>query len=149
MQLIIIMVWCGILLVSSIIDLRTKKVPLYLIISSFVCAIIFLSINLKQGLSLVWYYHIGGLGIGMMFLMMSKLTQQAIGYADSSLILSCGLGLGMWPTFHILMISLFIAGIMGIILMIIHKMKRKSTFAFVPCITAAFIGIAVFPLLMG
>lgn len=139
MQFILICIWASLLILLSVVDLKWKKVPIYLILTTYICAFT----NILFQVEWVWYYQLGGILLGLIFMLMSWLTRQAIGYADSLLILACGIGLGLWPTIQIMMLAFFLSGFVAMIKMIQSKMKRKDTFAFIPCITIAYILVMI------
>lgn len=84
---------------------------------------------------------LGGAGVGILFFVVSKFTKEAIGYADSWMILLLGIYLGLWDILWLLSISLIISGIVAVILLIKFKYSRKIAFPFIPFLAIAYIGV--------
>ena len=123
------------LVVLSIIDIRHRKVPtimLYL----FIVAMTVEAVVLGNG---IWLLAMLGGVIGALFLVISKLTKEAIGYGDSLLILGLGISLGFWRVFSLLLIAFFLGAIYSIGLLSIRKAKRKTTFPFIPFISISYV----------
>lgn len=80
---------------------------------------------------------------GLIMLMLSFLSKEALGYGDSALFILCSISLGMLNGFIIILISFIYSALFSIILLIKGN-SGKSTIPFAPFITAAFITYLIF-----
>jgi len=96
----------------------------------------------------MWQLSFGGAAVGLLFLLVSKITKESLGYGDSLLILSMGIYMGLWNLLDLLCIAFFLAAVFAIILLGIKKMRKKSAFAFMPFIEVAYLVVLLRELLM-
>lgn len=131
--------------VLSILDIRFRKMPVWLLVVGGIAGTGYQIWKWVKG-DLVSIVLIGvGAIVGILFLGVSKITGQALGYGDGIIILILGICLGFWDLSIVLMIAFFIASVMAIALIVVKKGKRKRTMPFVPFLC---IGYIVF-VLMG
>ena len=90
---------------------------------------------------------LGGM-VGMLMLVISKLTNEALGYGDSLLILGMGISLGLWNLLWLLAIAFFGAALFAVGLLISKRAKKKSTLPFIPFINASYIFLFVLEIMM-
>ena len=104
----------------SVMDYRIRKVPRDILLLCMAGVIIYqvLTGNVDWKLSVA-----GGLS-GILFLWISKITNEAIGYGDSLAILILGIYLGIWGLLEVLMTAFFILGIIGLICVVIKRKKK-------------------------
>lgn len=117
-------------------DWKTKKVsvlPLGLTMVLSMIACIFVD-------SVSVWQILGGLLIGLLFLGISKLTKEAVGYGDSWLILSLGIYVGATRLLEILCVASFLASIFSILYCMWHGWSKKHTLPYIPFITIAYLG---------
>ena len=76
---------------------------------------------------------------GILFLWISKITNEAIGYGDSLAILILGIYLGIWGLLEVLMTAFFILGIIGLICVVIKRKKKGLAFPFYPFLTVGYL----------
>ena len=81
-----------------------------------------------------------GAGTGIVFLIISKVTDESFGYGDSILILIMGGFLGFWNILTVLLTAFSMAALFSSFMLIRKKFHRKSAFPFVPFLTASYIG---------
>ena len=82
-----------------------------------------------------------GLGIGVGFLLISRLTQEQIGYGDSWLILILGMYVGSGKLITLLLVASFGAALFSLIFCMVHRWNRNFTIPFVPFLAAAYVGV--------
>ena len=82
-----------------------------------------------------------GLVIGIGFLLISKWTEEQIGYGDSWLILILGLYVGFEKLLILLFTASLGAALFSLIFCVIHKWNRNFTIPFVPFLAAAYVGV--------
>ena len=116
-------------------DWKTKTVPSYvLFIGSALplfCGMLRFGDNPKS--------HIAGIVMGMFFLLLSKLTEEGIAYADSWLILVLGFYLGFWEVVGILTLMWVILIPVSMVQFIRRKGAKKATIPMVPFLTVAYL----------
>lgn len=126
-------------IVGSIYDWRKREIPiLLLVVMSAVTAItVFVSDGVNLALRIV-----GGL-MGFVFLFISKCTKEAIGYADSWIILLLGVQLGFRRAIQLLFGASLLAAIFSLFLIFICRWKRRATLPFIPFLTISYLGVMV------
>jgi len=80
----------------------------------------------------------GGIGIGLLFIFLSKMSKGGIGMGDALLISAIGIYLGFWKLILLTGYGLFLSGIFSLILIIVKK-DRKLTIPFVPFLCAGYL----------
>ena len=90
-----------------------------------------------------------GILTGFLFMGISRLTEEKIGYGDSLLIIVLGTFLGMWKLLILLLGAFGLAAAVSILLMIKRKFTRKSMIPFVPFLTVAYMGEMLGGMLSG
>lgn len=127
----------GLLILCSILDVRTKKIPIILLVGMSILVVIFMGVRMEQST----YSTLGGLLIGVVFCLISRLTREKIGYGDSWILLMLGGYLG-WKKILVLMAAaFFLAGMFSVVGIIWRKWNRTVSIPFVPFLTAAYIGV--------
>lgn len=120
---------CAIALsICAALDIKYKKIPTSWLIAGSAASIIYCLVVPKYFFML----RIGGVGIGVVFLVVSFLTKEALGYADSWAILLLGAVLGQWILLQILVISFFLAGLFSLFFYWKQKESRLQTIPFFP-----------------
>ena len=140
-------VWYVVLLIATV-DFFTKKIPNVLILGLFGVRIAFIIVSIAITPS-QWSTIIGksviGLLIGLLFMGTCFLISRGgLGGGDVKLYSLLGLCYGLYGVITILLYSLLSSVIVGVILLVTHKAKFKSTMAMAPF---ALIGLTVFILL--
>ena len=83
---------------------------------------------------------LAGAGVGIVFLLVSRLGKESFGYGDSLLITVLGCFLGFWDVMTVLLGAFAAAAVFGLGMMLCGKFNRKSAFPFVPFLAAAYAG---------
>ena len=71
-----------------------------------------------------------GIGVGVLFLFVSKVTEEAIGYGDSVAIMILGGYLGFWKVVGVLAAAFFTSGVCSVILAFRGRVKTMPFFPF-------------------
>ena len=117
-------------------DLRKREVPLWYLITGTVVAI-----GLYFGESTVrMLYILAGISVGLVFLAISRLTEENLGYADSWMILNLGIFPGIHKQIAIVCLAFFLAAFIGAAGMIRHRWNRKTSMPFLPFLAVGFLG---------
>lgn len=126
------------LLWTAVLDFRSRKLP--------VCMLAFLNL-----LAVVWQFYqlfgqkgdirmlLGGIGVGAVFLLISRMTGEGVGYGDSWMILILGIYLGLWKLLEVLAGTCLLLAIASIICLTVRKMSRRCTLPFVPFLAAGYL----------
>lgn len=123
--------------VCSWLDWKKRSIPVWVLSFASIVIVIFRVFHWEER-AILW---LGGAGIGILFLAMSKLTKEAMGYGDSWMILLLGIYLGLWDVLWLLSIAFLLSGVMAIVLLVRYKYSRKVSFPFIPFLTIAYIGV--------
>ena len=81
-----------------------------------------------------------GLGCGIVFLMISKWSQEGIGYGDSWMILNMGIFLGIWNLLGMLMLAFLVAAMAAGAGLWSGKWKRTTRMSFYPFLLIGYLG---------
>lgn len=81
-----------------------------------------------------------GIITGFVFLGLSKLTEEGIGYGDSLMILILGGFLGVWKLMLVLVIAFSSVSLVSAIGLRLGKLSRSSKIAFYPYLLAGYVG---------
>ena len=131
-------VWVIIFLfICTVLDIKTRRLPVWFMIVGNVAAVVFRLLNWGQNTAL-W---IGGIVIGIVFLLLSKWTKEGFGYGDSWMILILGISLGLWDILLLLSIALSCAGLLALFLLARGKWSQKVAFPFVPFLMLGYVGV--------
>lgn len=139
MEWIIKLVITCILGLLAVVDFKKKRVSnvLLLIVSGIVIInyVIFRPISIMS--------LIGGILIGIILLGISYITRQKIGTGDGFLIMILGAYLGFEGIGVVLLYALTLSAIWSGLLLMIKKVNRHYTIAFIPFIFVGYIGVLI------
>lgn len=80
----------------------------------------------------------GGGIVGLVFLGISRITRQALGYGDSLAILILGIFLGMWGVMEVLAGTFLLLAVVSGPILMRRKMSRRYRLPFYPFLTAGY-----------
>jgi leader peptidase (prepilin peptidase)/N-methyltransferase len=83
--------------------------------------------------------RVGGLIVGLVVIMISKITAGKIGMGDGILLCVTGIGLGFWANMELFGIALSLAAVLSIILLMLHIVDRKKSIPFIPFLFAGYL----------
>lgn len=124
------------LLILAVMDIRKKNLHLLFLLSGFCVS----AVGGLFGREIPLIMLAAGGAIGVVFMVVSKVTEEAFGYGDSILIGVMGSFLGFWNILYVLVAAFSMAAVFSGVMMIRKHFNRKSVFPFVPFLTAAYIG---------
>lgn len=130
----ILFIW---LLLCSLQDIKRKEISLLLIAIGF--ALLF-TISIIQGQLRIWERVIG-FSLGLLLIILHKVTRGQIGVGDGLILCVTGISLGFYMNSILLINSLFLSAIFSIIYIIIKKVNRKTTIPFIPFVFIATLGV--------
>lgn len=118
-----------ILVIACIQDIRSK----YIHVNVFVLAIVF-AIAFNASRPFVFRSLFFGLLPGLILIIISFTTKEAVGYGDGMMFLYIGSVLGIDRTALIFILSFFASSLVSLILLILKKAGRKEKIPFIPFI---------------
>lgn len=125
--------------VLAVVDFKKKQVSnVFLLIVSGIVIINYVIFRPITMVSLV-----GGILIGTVLLGISYITRQKIGMGDGLLIMILGAYLGFEGIGVVLLYALTLSAIWSGLLMIIKKVNRNYTIAFIPFIFVGYVGVLI------
>lgn len=124
------------LFLCAVFDLKSRRIPI-LVLGMMNMLAIFLCLLCRERFFSVCI----GVFVGGLFLLISKLTKEAIGYGDSYLMLIFGIYLGGLSVLQLLFLASFLSGVFSLICLCFLKWKRKATLPFVPFMAIAYVGV--------
>lgn len=143
MELLIVVkevVLIGFLFSAAWMDYRKKELPLVFIIAGAGIGIILQILSREFS---IWNIIIGCL-IGVLYLVIGKLTKEAVGYGDGFMLIASGTFLGFQNNVLLLLCGLFLASAFSIGALIFRKMKRKDELPFMPFLFGGYVLLLMF-----
>lgn len=116
------------LCILSIMDIWLQRIPLWLVAAGGVGAVIIRACRAEVPLVLV----LAGAGVGVVFLIISRITREAFGYGDSLLIIIMGIFLGLWNLLGVLLGAFLFSSAFAVIFLIYKRLDRKAGYPFIP-----------------
>lgn len=129
------MICMFILTVIAVWDIKVRTVSVYVLMIGAVGSVLHHFICRDMD---VWVI-IGGVIIGIIFLFLSKLTKEGIGYGDSWVILILGSYLGLWKLIVVLSTAFLLLLCVSIPVLWKKKMSRKYALPFLPFLAAGYL----------
>lgn len=133
----------GILAWISVIDLRTRKIPVSLLMILNLLVLIRQICRLSSGREDA-VLIMGGMGVGAVFFLVSRVTKEGIGYGDSWMILILGIYLGVWGLLEVLSYACLLLAAASVVCLSVKKMSAGYTLPFVPFLAAGYLLQIVF-----
>lgn len=124
----------GYLCVVSVWDIRKREIPLWLIAVGGLLAAGLGVFSKKHSIMLM----IAGALVGMVFVGISKVTEEAFGYGDSLMIAVAGVYLGFWNVLGLLVWAHVLAALFAGYILIRKGIYKGASFPFVPFLLAAY-----------
>lgn len=129
-------VFAAYLFLLAFMDIHGRKLHLGILLTGIPLAVISRVVLGNIPAALV----ISGAAAGALFMIISRVTEEAFGYGDSILIMIMGIFLGIWDLLLMLVTAFFLAAVFSTVMLAGRYYTRKSSFPFVPFLTAAYIG---------
>jgi len=123
------------LVICTYFDMKTKMLPVRLLVMGGIGVSISHIIQREN-----WWIYVMGILLGAIFLLVSKVTKEGLGYGDSILILLLGAFVGLWQVLLVLVIAFVSAAIFSSVVLVLKKMSRRKQIPFVPFLLLGYIG---------
>lgn len=130
-QIVIMAVMAGL----SVVDMYSHRIPVSVLIWGSLAV---LGYQVFIGKGSIWLIS-GGIGVGILFLSISKATGEGIGYGDSWAILILGIYLGVWKLIEVLFTAFLILEAAAVGCLAAKKMSRKYRLPFIPFLTLGYL----------
>lgn len=124
------------MLLLAVMDLKWKKLSLTVLLSGFILTAAGGLCEREEHIILL----AAGSAVGLIFLLISRVTEESFGYGDSILIFIMGGFLGFWNILYVLAAAFSMAALFSVFMLAGKKFGRKYSFPFVPFLAAAYIG---------
>ena len=124
----------GILTGLSVVDIRSRKIPVNILILAGLLVLGYQILAGKEDIRMV----LGGICIGAVFLLISKATGEGVGYGDSWAVLILGIYLGMWGLIEVLFAAFLVLAAASVICLGRKKMSRKCRLPFYPFLAVGY-----------
>lgn len=131
------MIVAVILIATGYKDWKTRQISLRMLLLLGV-AVVILRIAVAQDTAAS---TLGGVLIGILFLGISKVTRESIGYGDSWIIILLGIYLGGKKLLGVVLGACICASIFSLLTCLRKGWNRKYTIPFVPFLAAAYLGV--------
>lgn len=119
----------------SVTDIYYRKIPADILIMGAVGTLLYQIMFRNENL---WVLG-GGMIIGSIFLLVSKVTGEKIGYGDSLAIMILGAYMGMWELLRTLSGAFALLAVVSMLLLCRKKMSRKYALPFFPFLTGGYL----------
>lgn len=119
----------------SIMDYKIRKVPRDVLLVCMAGTVIYQAVTKEVD----WELCMAGGVVGILFLLMSRFTREAIGYGDSLAIMVLGIYLGIWGLLEVLATAFFVLAVIALFSLTIRQKKKKLAFPFYPFLTVGYL----------
>ena len=123
------------LIIVAVRDIQMRKISIYALITGGILSVLYQVIEGKMDILLI----LGGVLTGGMFLLISKVTGEGVGYGDSFLILVLGIYLGFYQLLIVLSAAFFLLLCVSLPVLWFKKMSGKCTVPFLPFLTGGYL----------
>lgn len=122
------------LFIQSIWDIKRKEIPLWISLGLGGCSF-FYSLCCQRA----WSSFLLALIPGVLCLVVAFLTKQAIGYGDGILLCALAMLYPLEELVEFVFIAVFVAGMVGLMIIIVFRKNRTYEIAFVPFLFLAWL----------
>lgn len=126
----------ALLAACSVSDWRKKTIPYVFLLVLGIAVVAFAFFC--DGVSV--RMRMAGAVMGVLFLLISKMSREAIGYGDSFLILFLGIYMGSFAALGVLFVAALLAAVVSLFFLWKCRWKRHATLPFVPFLTISYLG---------
>lgn len=123
------------LCVLSVLDIWKRRLPVWLLIAG-AAMVVAVRICMEPSMDVM---ALAGGAVGVVFLIVSKVTEEGFGYGDSLLILIMGVYLGFWNLLGVLVGAFLLSSMFAIVLLIRKGFDRNTGYPFVPFLLIAYL----------
>lgn len=132
---------CLLLMFMACKDIREHKVSVIMLVLCGIIAGIASSVVMITETSEIWKSHLAGLIIGLIFVGISKVTRESLGYGDSLLLCVLGLYLGIWSLLELLITTWMLTAVAAGIMLARSRFKKRALLPMIPFIAVGYITV--------
>lgn len=136
-ETVIYMVVAAVMIICTIADIKKKEISIWLFVVLGIWTLIGCVICGEQR----GYMIVAGIVPGILLIILSKVTDQSIGYGDGIILAEIGLITGAGKCMLILAAALAMAGVFSLVLVVVKKVDKRYKIPFVPFMTAAYVAV--------
>ena len=125
------------LLVGSIYDKKSLTLPVWFLVLGAVLAIPYGCYRIFSG-EMLWQQWLGACLPGLLWMVLSFLTREQMGYGDGMVLLMLGSATDIQTTLLFLMIGLAVGFLWSIWLLIVRKAEKHKVIPFIPLLLVAY-----------
>lgn len=134
-KMILNIVLLGVLLVAAYRDYREKKVYVNGILLMCIIGVV---LRFMTG-TFFAADILCGAGVGLVVLVIARLSREAVGIGDGVVLLMTGIFLGFWRNLELLFTALLLAGAAAVFFLLVKRKEKTYRLPFVPFLAAAFL----------
>ena len=125
----------GILAITAYVDWKEQEVPLSGLLLAGAGGLLLQSACRDMEIADI----VSGAAVGVLALILARVTGEAIGAGDGAILVVSGIVLGFWRALGLLMTALLISGAVALFLLVIKRKGRKYRLPFIPFLLAAYL----------
>ena len=125
----------GMLGICSIEDIRKKEIQSIRVLCFGIGGILLHLWQRNQSL----YSMLGGIAVGAAVIILSLVSGGIIGIGDGLVLCVAGIYIGGINTMRLLLTGLFLSSLYALVLLLMHRKRRKDTIPFIPFLLAAYL----------
>lgn len=118
-------------------DWRTKQISCLALVAMSILVLVLRIVLVEDT---VWS-TLGGMAVGAVFFLISKCSEESVGYGDCFLILLLGIFLGGKALIEVVLTATLLTSLFSIGVCMIRGWKKKYTIPFAPFLALAYIGV--------
>ena len=130
-------------IITSVIDIKTKKVPNSLIITMFIAWLLtmtpMLFINTREATATLFDSGLGFLLGGGLFILVYLISRKGLGGGDVKFMAAAGLYLGFYGVIPAMFLGSILAALTVLVLLLLKRIKRKDTIPLTPFLSIGMI----------
>lgn len=120
----------GFLGICAVCDGMEKKIPLAVVWMGIITAIVLHIQGMMENQS--WLTVALSVLPGVLFWMLSFVTNEKVGYGDGWLLVMIGIFIGLWKCFLILLVGLIAESLVVLVLLVVGRISRNRQIPFAP-----------------
>lgn len=125
----------GTLTICTISDMVRRKIHISVLVAFGFLGLIYRLLSNDMS----WQMLLGGIGLGLLFVLVSVISREQLGMGDAILLLDCGIFLGFWQLLALIWVASLLAGMTGFVFMFWLKKSKNYRIPFAPYILLGYL----------
>lgn len=130
---------------ESVIDIRERKIDIRAVLAAGITSMLVGVFFYERPVIFILY----GIILGGVLIMLARISRQRIGYGDAIIFMVLGMCLEPVRVLGILWVSMLMAGVYGMIKIILFNKDRNLALPFIPFVTIVFSGMFILNVING